>query len=45
MIKFLHIFCCVALFAMLSVGCSDEKKETQNLPQTEQSAPPQRGSL
>jgi hypothetical protein len=34
------ILFCVALFAMLSVGCSDEKKETQNLPQTEQSAPP-----
>lgn len=33
------ILFCVALFAMLSVGCSDEKKETQNLPQTEQSVP------
>jgi len=39
MIKILHIFCCVALFALLSVGCSDDKKETQNQLQTEQPAP------
>lgn len=30
---------CVALFALLSVGCSDDKKETQNQLQTEQPAP------
>ena len=30
---------CVALFALLSVGCSDDKKETLNQLQTEQPAP------